>query len=105
MARSCAPTRPPTAAGGGASPTLVGYYGAGIEEVSYKDIGKQGSVEHQLAGGWVGMNDKYWLVTIAPPKDQPTALALRDDKTGDKNRYSADYQGARRRWRRAQRST
>jgi YidC/Oxa1 family membrane protein insertase len=86
---------PPTdsAAGGGASPTLVGYYGAGIEEISYKDIGKQGSVEHQLAGGWVGMNDKYWLVTVAPPKDQPTALALRDTKTGDKNRYSADYQG------------
>jgi YidC/Oxa1 family membrane protein insertase len=82
-----------TAAGGGASPTLVGYYGAGIEEISYKDIGKQGSVEHQLAGGWVGMNDKYWLVTVAPPKDQPMALALRDAKTGDKNRYSAEYQG------------
>jgi len=82
-----------SAAGGGASPTLVGYYGAGIEEVSYKDIGKQGSVEHQLAGGWVGMNDKYWLVTVAPPKDQPAALALRDAKTGDKNRYSAEYQG------------
>jgi YidC/Oxa1 family membrane protein insertase len=82
-----------TAAGGGAAPTVVGYYGSGIEEISYKDLGKQGVVEHQLAGGWLAMNDKYWLVTMAPPKDLTMALTLRDTKTGDKNRYSAEYQG------------
>jgi len=82
-----------SASGGGASPTLVGYYGSGIEEVSYKDLGKQGSIEHQLPGGWVGMNDKYWLVTAVPQKDQPMALTLRDIKTDDKNRYTAEYLG------------
>ena len=80
-----------SAAGGGASPTVVGYYGAGIEEVSYKDLAKQGLVEHPFAGGWVGMNDKYWLVTLAPPKDLPMALTLRDTKTGDRDHFTADY--------------
>jgi YidC/Oxa1 family membrane protein insertase len=82
-----------TSAGGGASPTLAGFYGAGLDEISYKDLGKQGSVDHQTTSGWVGMNDKYWLVTAVPPKDQPMALTLRDTKTGEKNRYSAEYHG------------
>ena len=82
-----------TAAGGGASPTIAGFYGSGLDEVSYKDLGKQGVIEHQTTGGWVGMNDKYWLVTAVPPRDQPMALTLRDTKTGDKNRYSAEYHG------------
>ena len=79
-------------AGGGASPSIAGFYGAGLDEVSYKDLGKQGVIAHQTTGGWVGMNDKYWLVTAVPPKDQPMALTLSDTKTG-KDRYSAEYQG------------
>ena len=82
-----------TAAGGGSSPSIAGFYGSGLDEISYKDLAKQGLVEHQLAGGWVGMNDKYWLVTLAPPKDQPQALTLRADKDGDKSHYSAAYHG------------
>jgi YidC/Oxa1 family membrane protein insertase len=73
--------------------SLAGYYGAGLEEVTYSDIVKNGPVENQTTGGWVGMNDKYWLVAVVPPKDQPAALSLRDDKTGDPDRYSATYQG------------
>jgi len=80
-----------TAAGGGASPTLVGYYGSGIEEISYKDLAKQGSVDHQVPNGWVAMNDKYWLVTLAPPHDQQQALALTAAKDGDKSHYTASY--------------
>ncbi len=79
-------------AGGGASPSIAGFYGAGLDEVSYKDLGKQGIITHQTTGGWVGMNDKYWLVTAVPPKDQPMVLTLSDVKAG-KDRYSAGYQG------------
>jgi YidC/Oxa1 family membrane protein insertase len=88
-------THPPadTGSGGGASPSLAGFYGSGLDEVTYKDLGKQGTVDHQFTGGWVGMNDKYWLVTVVPQPDQPMALTLRDAKTGDANRYSAEYHG------------
>jgi YidC/Oxa1 family membrane protein insertase len=89
VVRADAPTD--STAGGGASPSLVGYYGSGIEEISYKDLAKQGSVDHQVPNGWVAMNDKYWLVTLAPPRDQPDALALRATKDGDKSHYSAEY--------------
>jgi YidC/Oxa1 family membrane protein insertase len=79
------------AAGGGSSPSIAGYFGSGLEEISYKDLAKQGQVEHQLAGGWIGMNDKYWLVALAPPNDHPDELTLRAIKDGDKSHYSAEY--------------
>jgi YidC/Oxa1 family membrane protein insertase len=72
--------------------SIAGYYGAGLDEVSYSDTAKKGLVENQATGGWLGMNDKYWLVAAVPPKDQPAAMTLRDDKAGDSNRYSATYQ-------------
>jgi YidC/Oxa1 family membrane protein insertase len=81
------------AAGGGASPSIAGFYGSGLEEISYKDLAKQGLVEHQLAGGWVGANDKYWLVALAPPADQTEVLTLRAAKDGDKSHYTAGYRG------------
>lgn len=79
-----------TSAGGGASPTLAGYYGNGLDEISYKDLVKKGIVENQATGGWVGMNDKYWIVATVPAKGQAAAFALR----GVQDRYSADYRGA-----------
>jgi YidC/Oxa1 family membrane protein insertase len=77
----------------GAAPTLAGYYGSGLDEVSYKDLTKEGAITHQMTGGWVGMNDKYWLVDVAPPRDLPAALVLNDLKSGGGNRYSVEYRG------------
>jgi YidC/Oxa1 family membrane protein insertase len=86
---------PPTAKeSGGQAPTVAGYYGEGLDEVSYGDLAKKGPVDNTATGGWVGMNDKYWLVAAVPPKTQPTAFSVRDAKSNDTDRYSADYQGA-----------
>jgi YidC/Oxa1 family membrane protein insertase len=76
----------------GPSQSVAGYYGEGLDEVSYKDLGKDGPVTHQITGGWAGFNDKYWLVTAAPPKDLPAAITLRDDTSDGGNRYLVDYQ-------------
>jgi YidC/Oxa1 family membrane protein insertase len=77
----------------GPSPSVAGYYGEGLDEVSYDDLAKGEPVTHQLTGGWAGFNDKYWLVTAAPPANMPAAITLRDDKAAESNRYSVAYQG------------
>ena len=87
------PDPPVVKASFGPSPSLASYFGAGLDEVGYADLAKEGTIEHQATGGWVGVNDKYWLVTAVPPKDQPMALTLRDIKSGASNRYSVEYQG------------
>jgi YidC/Oxa1 family membrane protein insertase len=76
----------------GASPTIAGYYGSGLDEESYKDLAKEGVKTHEATGGWVGMNDKYWLVNIMPPKDMAATITLRDRKSGGADRYSAEFQ-------------
>lgn len=79
-----------TSAGGGASPTLAGYYGNGLDEITYKDLVKKGEIDNQATGGWIGMNDKYWLVAAVPSKTQPAALTLR----GKEGEYTAGYRMA-----------
>jgi len=81
-----------TQTGGGAAPSIAGFYGAGLDEVSYQELGKRGTITHQATGGWVGMNDKYWLVAAVPPGDRPMALTLSDAKTGG-GRYTTGYEG------------
>jgi YidC/Oxa1 family membrane protein insertase len=76
----------------GAAPTIAGFYGSGLDEESYKDLTKAGIVTHQVTGGWVGMNDKYWLINVVPAKDLPATITLRDLKSGGSNRYSAGFQ-------------
>jgi len=78
----------------GSGATVVGYYGEGLDETTYKDLAKKDAIQNQATGGWIGMNDKYWLVAAVPPKDLPAAMTLRDVKAGEGNRYSAEYQGA-----------
>jgi len=84
---------PETQSGGGASPSIAGFYGSGLEEVSYKELDKQGTINHQLTGGWVGMNDKYWLVATVPAKDQPTALTLHGSSGGTDDITAGDQGG------------
>jgi YidC/Oxa1 family membrane protein insertase len=77
----------------GAGPTIAGFYGQGLDEESYKDLTKEGTITHQITGGWVGMNDKYWLVNVVPPAALPTSIVLRDAKSGTANHYSAEFRG------------
>jgi YidC/Oxa1 family membrane protein insertase len=83
---------PPTVkASFGPAANLAGYYGSGLEEIDYPDLLKKGLVQHSLAGGWIGMNDKYWLVTMMPSKTRTAALTLRGVKSGGTDRYTAEY--------------
>jgi len=78
----------------GPAPSVAGVFNGALEEVSYKDLAEKGAVDFQAKGGWIGMNDKYWLVTAVPPRDETIAATLRDAKAEASNRYSAEYQAS-----------
>ncbi len=80
----------------GADPTISGFYGSGLDEVSYKDLGKQGTISHQMTDGWVGMNDKYWLVAAVPAPGEPVQATLHDKAVGGANHYTVEYQAGSR---------
>lgn len=75
----------------GPSPSVAGVFNGALEEVNYKDLADKGTAEYQGKGGWVGMNDRYWLVTAVPPSDETVAVVLRDAKSSGVDRYSAEY--------------
>jgi YidC/Oxa1 family membrane protein insertase len=78
----------------GPAPSVAGAFNGALEEVSYKELADKGSAQYQSKGGWVGMNDRYWLVAAAPPSDENIAAVLSDAKSGTNDRYSADYQAS-----------
>lgn len=78
----------------GPSPSVAGVFNGALEEVAYKDLADKGTEEYQTKSGWVGMNDRYWLVTAVPPKDELIQATLRDAKADGVDRYSAEYQGS-----------
>jgi YidC/Oxa1 family membrane protein insertase len=64
-----------------------------LREPSYADLKGKPKVEYDTTGGWLGITDKYWLVTLVP--DQKAAAKARFSHSvfnGD-DRYQADFLG------------
>ena len=73
---------------------LVGVLGGDLQEVTYKDIRKDddGLIQLDSKGGWLGITDKYWAVTVVPAKQSETILGrFLYLKRGAGNAYQADF--------------
>ena len=72
----------------------IGVLGGELETVKYKDLSRDNpSRSYTSTGGWLGITDKYWLVSLCPDKDEPiTARFLASGEKGD--RIQTDYLGA-----------
>jgi YidC/Oxa1 family membrane protein insertase len=72
--------------------------GCGAEELSYgsvKDEGESGQrYTYSSTGGWLGISDKYWLVSQLPPSDEALSANIFHDAKGDF--YQVDFTGAAR---------
>jgi YidC/Oxa1 family membrane protein insertase len=64
-----------------------------LREPSYSDLKEKKKIEYETTGGWLGITDKYWQVTLVP--DQKVAVKARFNHSlanGD-DRYQADFLG------------
>jgi len=71
-------TRPATSEGG----TKTNY--------TYDSVKDDKNVSKKTVGGWVGLSDRYWMVSIAPKKDATAEVGVRYRKTGNLEFYQAD---------------
>jgi YidC/Oxa1 family membrane protein insertase len=67
----------------------VGVLGGSLREIHYSDVQKEGSIEHDSTGGWLGFTDKYWLTALVP--DQNAGLTARFRHFQDGDRYQIDF--------------
>jgi len=65
-----------------------------LREIDYKDVVKAGKagITETSTGGWLGITDKYWLVTLIP--DQKEEISARFVHPEDRDLYQVDYRGA-----------
>jgi YidC/Oxa1 family membrane protein insertase len=75
---------------------MTGVVGdSGVQEVSYSGIEKEARATKTLkgTGGWLGFTDKYWLVAVIPPQDQPVTTKVAYSEPDHVERFQADFTG------------
>ncbi|MGK2870855.1 MAG: membrane protein insertase YidC [Alphaproteobacteria bacterium] len=70
---------------------LLGVLGGSLEEITYEDIRDTGSIKSQSADGWLGITDKYWLVSLIPDQGADFTGSFSYKPLGGRDRYQADY--------------
>jgi YidC/Oxa1 family membrane protein insertase len=69
----------------------IGVLGGKLHEIEYKDLIKDGEVQLQSQGGWLGITDKYWLAALIPDQQSDITATFRHIKADDQDRYQVDY--------------
>jgi YidC/Oxa1 family membrane protein insertase len=49
----------------------IGVLNGTLDEVGYDTVAEDGPISYDSTGGWIGITDKYWLVSLVPNQDQP----------------------------------
>ena len=64
-----------------------------LREPSYANVKDQKKIEYETTGGWLGMTDKYWLVTLVPDQKAPAKARFNHSLFNGDDRYQADFLG------------
>ena len=69
----------------------LGVFNGALDELDYDDIREDGPITATTEGGWLGITDKYWLVSLIPEQDKETETRFVHEAKGGKDQYQADY--------------
>ena len=73
---------------------LIGVLGDELREITYKDIKEEenGQITAKSKGGWLGITDKYWAVTILPAnQDEPIQGRFLAFSKSGRDVFQSDY--------------
>jgi YidC/Oxa1 family membrane protein insertase len=70
----------------------VGYLDNSLKEVKYEDLKKTPQDSIQTRGGWLGITDKYWLVTLIPDQNLSVQTRFKSTETREGTAYSAAFE-------------
>ncbi|TWA90795.1 protein translocase subunit yidC [Azospirillum brasilense] len=71
----------------------LGVFDGKLNEHKYDDLRKAGTVSAQSTGGWIGITDKYWLVSLVPDQKAPMTARFVHSAPGGTDRYQVDTLG------------
>ncbi len=76
----------------------LGVLDGTLKEIKYRDLMQEGKVLVESQGGWLGITDKYWLVSLLPPQSEKLSASFsyeRPDDGSDPTQgvFQADFRG------------
>ncbi len=71
----------------------LGVFNGTLDEHDYTDLHDEpgGRITTNTTGGWLGITDKYWLVTLIPDQDKKFEGAFTHWQSGVLDKYQVDY--------------
>jgi YidC/Oxa1 family membrane protein insertase len=69
----------------------IGVLAGRLEEIDYDDLREDGPIELPSQGGWMGITDKYWLVSLVPDQQSELVATFRHYLADGDDRYQVDY--------------
>jgi YidC/Oxa1 family membrane protein insertase len=71
---------------------LIGVLGdKGLQEVTYKKIEDEKTQQFDVSNAWMGITDKYWAATLAPPTEARIKARFSSGTVGTLKTYQTDY--------------
>ena len=72
---------------------LIGVLAEGLEEIDYDDLrdAEGGREAFETTGGWMGITDKYWLVSLVPDQSIPVDVRFTATSRNAQDRYQVDF--------------
>jgi len=71
---------------------LLGVLGdKGLQEITYKKIEEEKSLQFDVSKAWLGITDKYWAATLAPASDAHIKARFSSGTVGALKTYQTDY--------------
>lgn len=73
----------------------LGYIGDGMQEISYKEVGKTRDMPFPATTGWIGFGEKYWLSALIPDQKSSSLFRFGATPAADPARtlYQVDVRG------------
>ena len=71
----------------------LGVFDGTLREYDYDDIQETRKIEVVSNGGWIGITDKYWLMTLVPDQAENFTYRFVHSIENKDDRYQVDYIG------------
>ena len=69
---------------------LIGVMNETLEEVDYDELQEDGNLSYQSKGGWLGITDKYWLVSLMPEAGAQIEGGFQYQRRHNQDKYQAN---------------
>ncbi|WP_029011061.1 membrane protein insertase YidC [Azospirillum halopraeferens] len=71
----------------------LGVFDGKLLELDYSDLRDDRTITRHTTGGWIGITDKYWLVSLVPDQSESATARFLYNRRGTEDRYQVDMMG------------